>query len=107
MIELGELESQHAEFTSRQTQVVAVSQDGLDLTKETQKDFPHLVHVADHERKLMTAVAVLHPGAGEHGEDVAAPTTVFVDKQGVVRWVYRPSNLMTRLSATEVLARVD
>jgi peroxiredoxin len=63
--------------------------------------------VADHDHKLVDAAAVLHPGAGEHGEDVAAPTTIFVDKHGVVRALFRPTNVASRLSASEVLAMVD
>ncbi len=47
------------------------------------------------------------PGAGEHGEDVAAPTTIIVDKHGVVRAFFRPTNVASRLSASDVLAAVD
>src|SRR5262249_32272170 len=107
MVELGQLEAHHDEFAKRYTRVVAVSLDGLDDSKKTQQDFPHLTVVADHEHKLVDAVAVLHAGAGEHGEDVAAPTTILVDKHGVVRALYRPTNVASRLSASEVLATVD
>ena len=63
--------------------------------------------MADHDHKLVDAVAVLHAGAGEHGEDVAVPTTILVDKYGVVRALFRPTNVASRLSASEVLATVD
>src|SRR6516164_3399551 len=106
MIELGQLEANHDEFAKRHTRVVAVSVDGLDDSKKTQQDCPHLTVVADHGRKLVDAVAVLHPGAGEHGEDVAVPTTILVDKYGVVRALFRPTNVASRLSASEVLATV-
>jgi thioredoxin-dependent peroxiredoxin len=107
MIELGQLEAHHDEFAKRHTRVVAVSVDGLDDSKKTQQDFPHLTVVADHDHNLVDAVAVLHPGAGEHGEDVAVPTTIFVDKHGVVRVLFRPTNVASRMSASEVLAAVD
>jgi peroxiredoxin len=107
MIELGQLEAHHEEFAKRRTRVVAVSVDGPDDSKKTKQDFPHLVVVADTAHKLVDAVEVLHAGAGEHGEDVAAPTTIFVDNQGVVRALFRPSNVARRLSAVEVLAIVD
>ncbi|HMF10764.1 MAG TPA: redoxin domain-containing protein [Gemmataceae bacterium] len=90
MIELGELERTHEEFAKRHVQVVAVSIEGLDDSIKTQKDFPHLVVVSDAERKLISAVEALHPGAGKNHEDVAAPTTILVDNKGMVRWVYRP-----------------
>jgi peroxiredoxin len=107
MIELGQLEAHYDEFAKRHTRVVAVSVDGPDDSKKTQQDFPHLTVVADHDHKLVDAVAVLHAGAGEHGEDVAVPTTILVDKYGVVRFLFRPTNVASRLSASEVLAAVD
>jgi thioredoxin-dependent peroxiredoxin len=107
MIELGQLEAHHDQFAKRHTRVVAVSVDGLDDSKKTKQNFPHLVIVADADHKLVDAVQVLHPGAGEHGQDVAAPTTILVDKQGVVRALFRPTNVGSRLSVREVLAMVD
>src|SRR5216684_4373784 len=104
MIELGQLEAHHDEFAKRHTRVVAVSVDGLDDSGKTQQDFPQLTVVADHDLKLIDAAAVLYPGAGEHGEDVAAPTTILIDKHGVVRALFRPTNIGSRLSAREVLA---
>jgi peroxiredoxin len=107
MIELGELEDYHAEFAWRNARVVVVSADGLEESQKTQKDFPHLVVVADPDRKLIAAAEVLHPKAGQHGEDVAAPTTFFIDREGMVRSVFRPKQVITRLSAEDVLAAVD
>jgi peroxiredoxin len=107
MIELGQLEAHHDEFGKRHTRVVAVSVDNLQESKKTQQDFPHVVIVADADRKLIDAAEVLHPGAGQHHEDVAAPTTILVDKQGMARSLFRPPQVVTRLSANEVLAMVD
>ena len=107
MVELGQLEAHHDEFAKRHTRVVVVSVDGPDDSQKTQQDFPHLKVVADHDHRLVDAAVVLHPGAGEHGEDVAVPTTILVDKYGVVRALYRPTNIASRLSAGHVLAMVD
>jgi peroxiredoxin len=107
MIELGELEAHHEEFAKRNAQVVVVSIEGLEEAKKTQQDFPHLVVVADSDRKLIAAAEVLHPGAGQHGEDVAAPTTFLIDTRGMVRSLFRPRQVITRLSASDVLAAVD
>jgi peroxiredoxin len=107
MIELGQLEAHHEEFAKRHTRVVAVSVDDLEDSMKTKQVVPHLVVVADTDHKLVDAVQVLHAKAGERGEDVAAPTTIFVDKHGVVRALFRPTNVASRLSASEVLAMVD
>jgi alkyl hydroperoxide reductase subunit AhpC len=107
MIELGELEGHHEEFAKRHTQVVAVSLECQDEAQQTKQDFPHLVVAADTERKLISAAGALHPGAGPGGADAAAPTTFLIDKKGVVRGLFRPDLVISRLSANEVLARVD
>src|SRR5262249_1695781 len=107
MVELGQLEAHHDKFAKRHTRVVAVSLDGLEDSKKMQEDFPHLTVGADHEHKLIDAVAVLQSGPGEHVEDAAVPTTILVDKYGVVRALFRPTNVASRLSASEVLAVVD
>jgi peroxiredoxin len=107
MVELGELEEHHAEFAWRNARVVVASTDSQEESQKTQKDFPHLVVVADPDRQLIAAAEVLHPKAGQHGEDVAAPTTFLIDREGMVRAVFRPKQVISRLSAEEVLAAVD
>jgi peroxiredoxin len=107
MVELGELEEHHVEFAWRNARVVVASADGLEESQKTQKDFPHLVVLADPDRKLIAAAEVLHPKAGRHGEDVAAPTTFLIDNEGTVRALFRPRRVISRLSADEVLAAVE
>ena len=102
MIELGQLEAHHDEFAKRHTRVVAVSVDDLDDSQKTQQDFPQLTVVADHGHKLTDAAGVLYTEAVLR-KDVAAPTTILVDKHGAVRALFRPTNVASRLSAREVL----
>ena len=107
MIELGELEAAHAEFDRRKTQVVAVSIEDRETVSATQKDFPHLVLVADKDANLAKALGVIHPNSGPEGIDTAAPTTLVVDGAGTVRWTFRPDTFFRRLGPEEVLAAVD
>jgi peroxiredoxin len=107
MIELGELEKNHAEFDRRKVRVVVASREDLKTAKGTQDMFPHLVVVADDVGKLIQSAGVVHRGAGQHQEDIAAPTTFFIDRKGVVRSLFRPKQVVTRLSAKEVLQAVD
>ena len=106
MIELGELEAKHEAFAKRDTRVVVVSLEDADEAKKTQKDFPHLVVVADSQRNLIEAVEVLHRRAGPGRTDTAAPTTIFIDRRGSVRSLYQSGKVISRLSAKEVLDRV-
>lgn len=107
MIELGQLEKAHAEFEKRKMRVVAISLDDQETSKNTQADFPHLVVVADADRKLADAVKVIHHEAAPGGKDSVAPTTILIDGSGTVRWLFRPDRFVRRLSPEEVLAAVD
>lgn len=108
MVELGQLEREHEEFARRKMQVVVISIEDEKKAKLTQQDFPHLVVVADSDRKLAEAVEVVHPGSNpQTGGDTSAPTTLLVDGGGIVRWVHRPEIYFGRLSPAEVLGAVD
>jgi peroxiredoxin len=108
MIELGQLERRHADFTRRNTRVIVVSMEGPDDARQTQKDFPDLLVLADKERGLSEAVGVIHPHARpDDGSDIDFPTTLLVDRHGTVRWLYRPPEVIARLSPDEVLQAVD
>lgn len=107
MIELGQLEAKHADFEKRKATVVVASLENQETARLTQADFPHLVVVADAEHKLADALAVIQTGAGLGGSDTNAPTTVLVDGNGIVRWVFRPDNFFRRLSPDEVLQALD
>lgn len=107
MVELGQLEAAHAEFARRNTQVVVISLEGPADARATQAQFPHLVVVSDAERNLATALGVVHEHSAPDGGDTAAPTTLLVDRSGVVRWLFRPDRFLTRLSPDQVLDAVD
>jgi peroxiredoxin len=107
MVELGELEARHSDFARRDARVVVVSIEGREDAQKTQEQFPHLVVLSDPERKLAAAADVIHKGVAPGGGDTTAPTTVLIDRQGVVRWLFRPDRHIERLSAAELLAAVD
>src|SRR3954471_18738719 len=107
MIELGQLERYHEEFAHRSTRVIAVSVEGLDDAAKTQADFPHLLVLTDQGHDLAGAAGVIHPESGPDGGDTAAPTTILVDRDGNVRWLYRSAEVVARLAPAEVLQAVD
>jgi alkyl hydroperoxide reductase subunit AhpC len=107
MVELGQLEEQHEAFASRGVRVLVVSMEGAKEAEATQRQFPHLVAVSDANRGLTGAVDAIHVGAGPDGGDIAMPTTLLVDGQGVVRWIFRPGSFLGRLSPSEMLAAID
>jgi peroxiredoxin len=107
MIELGQLEQRHEDFARRNTRVIVVSVEGLDDARQTQADFPHLLVLSDQGRSLSEAVDLIHRRAAPDGSDADAPTTILVDGQGTVRWLYRSPEVIARLSPDEVLQAID
>src|SRR5262245_38038090 len=107
MIELGELERRHEDFAKRNARVIVSSVEGTDDAAKTQAQFPHLFVLADQGRGLSNAAELIHPHSGPNDSDTDAPTTILVDRQGMVRWFFRPSAVFTRLSPDEVLKAVD
>lgn len=107
MVELGELEGHHRQFADRHVRVVVIANDDLDTAKATQADFPHLVVISDADQNLARAAQVLHAGAGRNGDDTNAPTTFLLDGRGRVRWFFRPEQFIARLSAGELLSKID
>jgi alkyl hydroperoxide reductase subunit AhpC len=103
MIELGQLERRHEDFDRRNTRVIVVSLEGPGDAARTRADFPHLLVLADQGRGLSEAVGLIHPHSAPDGSDTSAPTTIFVDRRGVVRWLYRAGAVVSRLSPDEVL----
>jgi peroxiredoxin len=105
MAELGELEKQHADFERTNLRVIVVSIEDQDLVKKTQADLPHLIVASDKERKLSNAVEVIHVQSGPEGTDTSAPTTILIDREGSVRWLFRPGHVFTRLSPSELVEK--
>src|SRR6516164_7512364 len=109
MTELGELESHFQEFKKGKNpvEIVAISTDNREDAQKSQTKFPHLKVVADTDQKMCQTFNVIHPGAGSGGQDPAAPTTILVDGQGTVRWLFRPDRFLVRLSPTQILTAID
>jgi peroxiredoxin len=104
MIELGELDKAQGDFQKREVRIVAASVDGPEDTQATQKRFPNLTLLSDPERSLVKALKATHASAGPGGADVAAPTTLLLDRNGRIAWTHRPERVLSRLSSAELLA---
>ena len=108
MVELGQLEERYADFDKREVRVLAISQDDLENSKKTQEACPHLQIVSDANASIANALELLDKvHHGPKGEDTNAPTTILVDGDGTVRWIYRADRFMVRLSPDDLLKAVD
>ena len=86
-----------SEFHQHGIEVVAIS---VDSTEESAKlchsrgyTYPFL---SDPKARVIRSYGVLHPKAGEDGQDIARPAEFFVDSAGVIRWVNVTDDLRIR-----------
>lgn len=107
MTELVQLEQRHAEFLKRGTRVVVASVEETDDARKTQADLPHLTVLSDAAMSLSEAAGLVHPHAAPDGGDADVPTTILVDRNGIVRWIYRSPSVIARLSPEALLDAID
>jgi peroxiredoxin len=107
MVELGQLEARHEDFDRRNARVVAVSLDNVEDSAKTQEKFPHLAVISDADKSLAGAAELIAPQPSPTGGQTVAPTTVLIDRGGVVRWVSRKGTFLERPTPDEVLAALD
>jgi len=108
MKELVQLEQRHEDFARKETRILVASVEGLEDARLTQARFPHLLVLSDEGRGLSDAAELIdskHKGPDNGAVD--APTTILVDRHGTVRWLYRPGEIVTRLSPDEFLEAID
>ena len=88
-------------------EIVAVSPDSNARSHEMAQRL-HLGYrfVADPDLAVTRRYGLVHARGGQHGEDVPIPTTVVLDRNGVVRWLWISNNFQVRPDPDEVLRAV-
>lgn len=107
MAQLRELEAHHAAFEQAKADVVVVSLDDVSTAAETEREFPHLKTISDERQGLSGAVDLVNRQASPEGKDIAAPTVLLVDGNGVVQWLHRPTRIIARPSTADLIARIE
>lgn len=107
MSELQGLQSRIADIHAADGEVLAVSVDEPETTKEKLGEqgftFPLL---ADPDLATIDAYGVRHPSGGMGGTDVARPATFVIDRDGKIAWRDLSDNWRKRPRAEQVLAQV-
>lgn len=88
-------------------EIIAVSQDPNARSHEMAQRL-HLGYrfVADSDLAVTRRYGLVHARGGQSGEDVPIPTTVVLDRDGVVRWLWISNNFQVRPDPDAVLAAV-
>lgn len=107
MKELVQLERRNEEFSKRGLRIVVAAMEDQAEAAKTQQEHPNWIVLADEARGLTDAVNVVHQRGSPAGKDIDTPTTIIVDHNGIVRWLFRPSHVITRLSPDALLQAID
>jgi len=88
-------------------EIVAVSPDPSERSHEMAQRL-HLGYrfVADPDLAVTRRYGLVHARGGQQGEDVPRPTTVVLDRDGVVRWLWVSDNFQVRPDPNDVLRAV-
>jgi peroxiredoxin len=62
--------------------------------------------LADPEGVLLDRLGIRHQGGRNDGKDIAYPTAVLVDGDGVVRWIFQSHTYRERARAEEIFAAI-
>jgi peroxiredoxin len=62
--------------------------------------------LADPEGVLLDGLGIRHQGGRNDGADIAFPTAVLVDTDGVVRWIFHSDTYRERARAKEIFAAI-
>jgi peroxiredoxin len=88
-------------------QIIAVSPDRNEQSQQL-ADGLRLGYqfLADGDLAVTRRYGLVHSRGGPEGQDVPRPTTVVLDRQGVVRWLSIARNYQVRPDPAEVLGAV-
>jgi len=88
-------------------QILAVSPDPNQKSQElAQRLRARYRFLADGDLALTRRYGLLHARGGPRGEDVPIPTTVVIDRQGIVRWLSIGDNYQVRPDPHDVARAV-
>ena len=62
--------------------------------------------LSDQEGVLLDGLGIRHQAGRNDGVDIAYPTAVLVDADGVVRWVFQSDSYRERARADEIFAAI-
>lgn len=96
-----------AEFEKRGVQIVAISADPVEKSREHRAklgfSFPML---CDTRHEVIARYDLLHAGGGMEG-DIARPGEFLIDSRGIVRWVNLTADYRIRPRPEDVLRMID
>lgn len=96
------------EFHARHIEIAAISVDSPEASRKLiQSRGFHYPILSDPKADVIRGYGVLHPKAGEDGQDIARPAEYLVDSKGVIVWANLTDDLRVRARPEAMLEAVD
>ena len=88
-------------------QILAISPDPNERSQQLAERLrARYRFLADRDLAVTRRYGLVHVGGGNKGQDVPRPTTVVVDRRGIVRWLSLADSIQVRPDPTEVARAV-
>ena len=103
-----ELEDYYAQVTDRGVELFAVSVDPPAVSKRLRERLNvRFRFLSDPEGELLDELGIRHHGGRMDGGDIAVPTSVLVDEEGIVRWLFQSDTYRERARPEQVFAAIE
>ena len=84
---------------------VAISVDSPEQSRDLCKKAGYTyTFLSDPKAEVIRRYDILHPGAGDNGQDIARPAEFLLDSSGVIRWVNLTEDFRVRARAEQMIA---
>ena len=78
-------------------QILAVSPDSNEKSQELAERLrARYRFLTDRDLAVTRRYGLVHAGGGNKGQDVPRPTTVVIDRRGIIRWLSLADNFQVR-----------
>ena len=94
-----------AEIDALGVRSVAISVDTPEQSRDLCKKAGYTyTFLSDAKAEVIRRYDILHPGAGDNGQDIARPAEFLLDSSGVIRWVNLTEDFRVRARAEQMIA---
>ena len=107
-MELEQLQNYYGTIRTYGGEIYAVSIDSPEVNRALRERVgADYIFLSDPDATVLDQLNIRHHTPNPSGKDIAIPTQILVDKNGIVRWIYRPSNYRIRARPETVLAVLE
>ena len=104
-MELEQLQKYYDTIRNYGVQIYAVSIASPEINRALRERVgAGYVFLSDPEGAVLDQLNIGHHTPNPSGMDIPIPTQILVDRKGIVRWIYQPSNYRIRARPETVLA---